>query len=187
MINFPHSTFKYQGLGYSVFYLPNFQNVTFFPISLYRIYTLAKIRYRLLKFTSQLAVLRPPRDAYRYVVFFLISIPTAITFWYTRYTHNQPYCSEGNCSWPIIVGKQRSVIRSTSAPPTAYYYCLCSVDAQWLQQWWHPQRLSGQYFLVKCPHFIWIYWSFMVSKVVFWILVLIRISFWVRHINTSNQ
>ena len=46
----------------------------------------------------------------------------------------------------------------SEAPPSTFYNCLCSNDAQWLQQWRPPQSFQMQCVCDEFPCVIGIYW-----------------------------
>ena len=87
----------------------------------------------------------------------------AVKFNKVRYKHNHITQRELSLFWGGP-GEQRPVIRSTA-------HNLLLVPAQWrcavVTKWRPPRSLSQQCSLVKYPHFIGIYWSFMVSGAVF--------------------
>ena len=81
-----------------------------------------------------------------------------------KYYTNTPILLRGKLLCGGSPGEQRPAIRSTA-------HNLLLLPAQWrcavVTKWRPPQSLSRQCSLVKYPHFIGIYWSFMVSGAVF--------------------
>ena len=134
----------------------------------------------------------PHRAAYRYR-FFDIDTDTDTTFRY-RYQCDPyrdihvPYYPE----WGYSTLKSGEL--PSRAPHTTYCNCLCSNNVQWQL----PQSLPGQCSHIKFLHFIGINRYFMVSRMIFYNIIVtflsntrckyrFRVLFWVCHFDTLDR
>ena len=134
----------------------------------------------------------PHRAAYRYR-FFDIDTDTDTTFRY-RYQCDPyrdihvPYYPE----WGYFTLKSGEL--PSRAPHTTYCNCLCSNNVQWQL----PQSLPGQCSHIKFLHFIGINRYFMVSRMIFYNIIVtflsntrckyrFRVLFWVCHFDTLDR